>query len=91
MLFHPYSTRNSTTYKHLIIRAVTIPGWKGGIINEKNYFSWKRMGKVLTGVKYLDVGSCCFVVLLIDCDAGGYYNKQTDNTYPSDLFNPWSD
>ena len=40
--FHPNSTRNSTTFKHLIIRAITTPRWKGGITNDKKYFSGKE-------------------------------------------------
>ena len=48
MKFHPYSTHNSTLDKPLIIRAVTIQGWKGGITNEKIYFSEIRVGKVVT-------------------------------------------
>ena len=51
MKFHPYSTHNSTLDKPLIIRAVTIRRWKGGITNEKIYFSEIRVGKVLTTVK----------------------------------------
>ena len=42
MKFHPNSTRNSTTFKHLIIRAITTPRWKGGITNDKKYFSGKE-------------------------------------------------
>ena len=51
MKFHPYSTHNSTLDKLLIIREVTIRRWKGGITNEKIYFSEKRQEKVLTTVK----------------------------------------
>ena len=51
MKFHPYSTHNSTKDKLLIIREVTIRRWKGGITNEKIYFSEIRVGKVLTTVK----------------------------------------
>ena len=42
------STHNSTLDKPLIIRAVTIRRWKGGITNEKIYFSEIRVGKVVT-------------------------------------------
>ena len=51
MKFHPNSTPNSTLDKPLIIREVTIRRWKGGITNEKIYFSEIRVGKVLTTVK----------------------------------------
>ncbi len=51
MKFHPNSTRNSTTYKYLIICALTTTRWKGGITNDKNYFSEKGRKKVLTTVK----------------------------------------
>ena len=49
--FHPYSTYNSTLRKLLIIKVITIPRWKGGITNDKNYFSWNSIEKVLTTVK----------------------------------------
>ena len=49
--FHPYSTHNSTLDKPLIIRAVTMQRWKGGITINKKYFSEKRQEKVLTTVK----------------------------------------
>ncbi|MDD6536059.1 MAG: hypothetical protein PUF36_03795 [Prevotella sp.] len=51
MKFHPYSTHNSTLDKPLIIRAVTMRRWKGGITNNKKYFSGKRWEKVLISVK----------------------------------------
>ena len=51
MKFHPYSTHNSTSHKHLIVRVVTVLKWKGGITNEKKYFSEIRAEKVLTTVK----------------------------------------
>ena len=51
MKFHHNSTPNSTSCKPLIIRAVTPMRWKGGITNDKKYFSEKRRGKVLTAVK----------------------------------------
>ena len=51
MKFHPNSTHNSTTYKYLIICALTTTRWKGGITNDKNYFSEKGREKVLTIVK----------------------------------------
>ena len=51
MKFHPNSTHNSTTYKSLIIRVVTPPMWKGGITNDKKYFSENMAEKVLTTVK----------------------------------------
>ena len=49
--FHPYSTHNSTLHKPLIIKAVMPPRWKGGITNDKKYFSEKMQEKVLTTVK----------------------------------------
>ena len=52
MYFHPYSTRNSTTRNPLITKAITVKRWKGGITNEKKYFSENRGEKVLTTVKY---------------------------------------
>ena len=51
MKFHPYSTHNSTLDKPLSIKDITIQGWKGGITNNKKYFSEKRQEKVLTTVK----------------------------------------
>ena len=41
MKFHPNSTPNSTPSKPLIIKAVTVLRWKGGIRNHKKYFSGK--------------------------------------------------
>ena len=41
--FHPNSTRNSTSHNPLIIITITAPRWKGGITNEKIYFSVKKM------------------------------------------------
>ncbi len=35
-------------YKPLIIRAVTPPRWKGGITNDKKYFSENMAEKVVT-------------------------------------------
>ena len=51
MKFHPNSTHNSTSYKPLIIKVVTALRWKGGITNEKKYFSENTVEKVLTTVK----------------------------------------
>ena len=51
MKFHPNSTHNSTMYKPLIIRAITSPRWKGGITNDKTFFSENMAEKVLTTVK----------------------------------------
>ena len=51
MKFHPYSTHNSTLDKPLSIKGITMQGWKGGITNNKKYFSEKRQEKVLTTVK----------------------------------------
>ena len=51
MKFHPNSTPNSTMYKSLIIKAITPPRWKGGITNDKKYFSENMAEKVLTTVK----------------------------------------
>ena len=51
MKFHPYSTHNSTLDKPLSIKDITMQGWKGGITNNKKYFSEKRQEKVLTTVK----------------------------------------
>ena len=48
MKFHPNSTHNSTMYKPLIIRVVTSPRWKGGITNDKKYFSENMAEKVVT-------------------------------------------
>ena len=45
MKFHPNSTRNSTIYKHLIIKEITTARWKGGITNDKIYFSEKKQKK----------------------------------------------
>ena len=53
MKFHPYSTHNSTTRNHLIITMITPLRWKGGITNEKKYFSGKRQENVLMTVKRL--------------------------------------
>ncbi|MDD6511067.1 MAG: hypothetical protein PUF52_07675 [Prevotella sp.] len=51
MKFHPNSTHNSTTFKHLIFKTITAPRWKGGITNDKKYFSGKRQENILTTVK----------------------------------------
>ena len=51
MKFHPNSTPNSTTHKPLVFKAVTMQRWKGGITNQKKYFSEKSAEKVLTIVK----------------------------------------
>lgn len=51
MKFHPNSTHNSTTRNSLIIKMITERRWKGGIINDKIYFSEKWVGNVLTTVK----------------------------------------
>ena len=48
MKFHPYSTCNSTIPNTLILIVITPPWWKGGITNDKNYFSWKRTEKLVT-------------------------------------------
>ena len=48
MKFHPNSTPNSTLCKPLIIRAVTPMRWKGGITNDKKYFSGNSVEKVVT-------------------------------------------
>ncbi len=53
MKFHPNSTRNSTTFKHLIFKTITAPRWKGGITNDKKYFSGKEQENILTTVKSL--------------------------------------
>ena len=53
MKFHPNSTPNSTIRNSLIIRAMTTPRWKGGITNDKKYFSGKRQENVLMTVKRL--------------------------------------
>ena len=42
------STRNSTTRNPLITKAITVKRWKGGITNEKKYFSENRGEKVVT-------------------------------------------
>ena len=47
MKFHP----NSTSFKPLIIRAVTPMRWKGGITNDKKYLFGNMVEKVLTTVK----------------------------------------
>ena len=51
MKFHPNSTPNSTMRNHLIIKTITVQRWKGGITNDKIYFSEKVQEKVLTTVK----------------------------------------
>ena len=48
MKFHPNSTTNSTTSNTLILIIITPPWWKGGITNDKKYFSWKRVEKLVT-------------------------------------------
>ena len=42
------STHNSTSCKQLIINVVTMQRWKGGITNQKKYFSEKSAEKVVT-------------------------------------------
>ncbi|MDY3966319.1 MAG: hypothetical protein SOZ25_09195, partial [Prevotella sp.] len=51
MKFHPNSTPKSTMDKPMINRVITMRRWKGGITNNKKYFSGKRWEKVLTSVK----------------------------------------
>ena len=46
MKFHPNSTTNSTAPNTLILIVITPPRWKGGITNDKKYFSWKRAEKL---------------------------------------------
>ena len=58
MKFHPNSTPNSTLCKPLIIRAVTPMRWKGGITNDKKYFSGNSVEKVLTTVKSMPFAGC---------------------------------
>ena len=53
MKFHPNSTPNSTIRNSLIIKGMTTPRWKGGITNEKKYFSGKRQENILMTVKRL--------------------------------------
>ena len=48
MKFHPYSTHNSTSRNPLIVKTITTPRWKGGITNDKIYFSENRQEKVVT-------------------------------------------
>ena len=47
----PIFHHNSTTRKRLIITMITMQRWKGGITNNKKYFSEKVQEKVLTTVK----------------------------------------
>ena len=49
MKFHPNSTRNSTTYKYLIICALTTTRWKGGITNDSKRI---RDVSIYTSKKY---------------------------------------
>ena len=58
MKFHLNSTPNSTSCKPLIIRAVTPMRWKGGITNDKKYFSGNSVEKVLTTVKLVPFAGC---------------------------------
>ena len=58
MKFHPNSTPNSTSCKPLIIRVVTPMRWKGGITNDKKYFSGNSVEKVLTTVKSVPFAGC---------------------------------
>ena len=44
----PIFHHNSTTRKRLIITTITMQRWKGGITNNKKYFSGKRWEKVVT-------------------------------------------
>ena len=48
MKFHPNSTTNSTSYNTLTLSAIPPPWWKGGITNDKKYFSENRGEKVVT-------------------------------------------
>ena len=45
------STRNSTIGICLTIRTISVLRWKGGITNDKKYFSGKGAENVLTTVK----------------------------------------
>ena len=51
MKFHPNSTRNSTIGICLTIRTISVLRWKGGITNDKKYFSGKRQENILITVK----------------------------------------
>ena len=51
MKFHPNSTHNSTTGICLTIRTISVLRWKGGITNDKKYFSGKEAENILTTVK----------------------------------------
>ena len=48
MKFHPYSTHNSTSPNVLNIKHIYCLRWKGGITNNKIYFSGNKVGKVVT-------------------------------------------
>ena len=83
------STHNSTLDKPLIIRAVTIRRWKGGIPNEKIYFSDIRVGKVLTTVKdntkygYHFIGKHFLVFLVVGYGLLVRLYYTTDNQLPT--------
>ena len=51
MKCHPNATHNSTLPNVLNIKHIYCPRWKGGITNDKIYFSEKVQEKVLTTVK----------------------------------------
>ncbi len=55
MKFHPNSTHNSTSHKPLIIKVVTALRWKGGITNDKKYFSEKVQKNILISVKKVQI------------------------------------
>ena len=71
MKFHPNSTHNSTMYKPLIIRVVTSPRWKGGITNDKKYFSEKEQENILISVKKVQIQGLKGLLFL---ESNGFYH-----------------
>ena len=71
MKFHPNSTYNSTIHKLLIINMITSWRWKGGITNDKKYFSEKVQENILISVKKVQIQGLRGLLFL---ESNGFYH-----------------
>ena len=71
MKFRPNSTHNSTSHKLLIIKVVTALRWKGGITNDKKYFSEKVQENILISVKKVQIHGLRGLLFL---ESNGFYH-----------------
>ena len=56
---------------HLIINAITAQKWKGGITNDKNYFSEKVQENILISVKKVQIQGSRGLLFL---ESNGFYH-----------------